>query len=70
MATFESFAGGPALYALMGGRDGSLAAALTYSNIVFAAAIPLWLYNSLAAVIRGTGNMRVPATVTDRKSVV
>jgi Na+-driven multidrug efflux pump len=31
---------------------------------VFAGAIPLWLYNSLAAVIRGTGNMFVPALVT------
>jgi len=64
LTTAAAFAGGPKLYALMGGRDGSLAAALTYSNIVFAGAIPLWLYNSLAAVIRGTGNMRVPATVT------
>jgi len=54
---------GPSLYALMGGRSGSLAAALTYSNIVFAAAIPLWLFNSLAAVIRATGNMFFPATV-------
>jgi putative MATE family efflux protein len=62
--TAAAFAGGPKLYALMGGRGGSLAAALTYSNIVFAAAIPLWLYNSLAAVIRGTGNMIVPASVT------
>jgi putative MATE family efflux protein len=59
-----AFAGGPSLYAQMGGRDGSLTAALTYSNIVFAGAIPLWLYNSLAAVIRGTGNMVVPASVT------
>ena len=32
---------GPKLYALMGGRDGSLAAAVTYSAIVFAGAIPL-----------------------------
>jgi Na+-driven multidrug efflux pump len=32
--------------------------------VVFAGAIPLWLYNSLAAVIRGTGNMLVPALVT------
>jgi putative MATE family efflux protein len=54
---------GPGLYALMGGRDGSLAAATTYSGIVFAGAIPLWLYNSLAAVIRGTGNMFFPAAV-------
>lgn len=55
---------GPALYAAMGGKAGSLAAALLYSNMVFLGAIPLWLYNSLAAVIRGTGNMWVPALVT------
>ena len=54
---------GPKLYALMGGRDGSLAAATTYSAIVFAGAIPLWLFNSFAAIIRGTGNMFFPAAV-------
>ena len=64
LTTALAFAAGPRLYALMGGRDGSLAAALTYSNLVFAGAIALWLYNSLAAVIRGTGNMIVPAGVT------
>ena len=64
VTTVLAFWCGPALYALMGGRDGSLAAALTYSNLVFLGAIPLWLYNSLAAVIRGTGNMFVPASVT------
>jgi putative MATE family efflux protein len=62
--------GGPWLYVLMGGRDGSLAAAITYSHLVFAFAIPLWLFNSLAAVIRGTGNMIVPATVTAVGAVV
>ncbi len=55
--------GGPSLYALMGGRAGSLAAAIVYSNLVFAGALPLWLFNSLAAVIRGTGNIYFPATV-------
>jgi putative MATE family efflux protein len=64
LTTAAALAGGPKLFALMGGRDGSLAAALIYSNIVFLGAIPLWLYNSLAAVIRGTGNMIVPASVT------
>ena len=54
---------GPKLYALMGGRDGSLAAATTYSALVFSGAIPLWLFNSFAAIIRGTGNMLLPATV-------
>jgi putative MATE family efflux protein len=55
---------GPSLYALMGGREGSLAAAITYSTLVFAGAVPLWLFNSLAAVIRGTGNIFFPAAVT------
>ncbi|MDO9413459.1 MAG: MATE family efflux transporter [Pseudolabrys sp.] len=55
---------GPKLYAVMGGEGGSLAAAVTYSTLVFAGAIPTWLFNSLAAVIRGTGNIFFPAAVT------
>ena len=55
--------GGPSLYALMGGRAGSLSAAVAYSTVVFAGALPLWLFNSLAAVIRGTGNIVFPAVV-------
>ena len=31
---------------------------------MFAGAVLVWLFNSLAAVIRGTGNMAVPANVT------
>lgn len=54
---------GPALYRLMGGRDASLANALAYSNIVFAGAVLLWLANSLANVLRGSGDMRTPAVV-------
>src|SRR5437016_7600337 len=41
-------AGGPALYAAMGGSGPSLAAALTYSNVIFASAILIWVFNSLA----------------------
>jgi putative MATE family efflux protein len=52
------------LYAEMGGTGGSLEAAVTYSNWVFAGALLVWLFNSLAAAIRGTGNMTVPAVVT------
>ncbi len=54
---------GPALYAALGGTGGALAAALRYSNIVFAGTVLLWLMNALASVIRGTGNMAVPALV-------
>ena len=56
-------AGGRPLYAAMGGRGPSLEAALTYSNLVFAGAVLVWTFNSLASVIRGTGNMALPATV-------
>ena len=56
-----SLGGGPTLYAAMGGREPPLAAALTYSNVVFSAAVMVWTFNSLANVIRGTGNMLVPA---------
>jgi putative MATE family efflux protein len=70
VTTIAALIGGPKLYALMGGQGASLAAAVVYSNLVFWGAIPLWLYNSLAAVIRGTGNMIVPASVTAIGAVV
>jgi Na+-driven multidrug efflux pump len=47
----------------LGGRGASLAAALTYSDTIFAGAVFVWLFNSLAAAIRGTGNMALPALV-------
>jgi len=56
--------GGSWLYARMGGSGAALDAALIYSNWVFAGAVLVWLFNSLAAVIRGTGNMTLPASVT------
>jgi putative MATE family efflux protein len=56
--------GGRWLYGVMGAKGPSMDAALTYSNWIFAGAVLVWLFNSLAAVIRGTGNMAVPAIVT------
>ena len=55
--------GGPAIYRAMGAREGALAAALAYSNVIFAGAAAFWLFNTLAAVVRGTGNMLLPAAV-------
>lgn len=56
--------GGRWLYTSVGGAGGALEAALTYSNWVFAGAIIVWIFNSLSAILRGTGNMAVPAYVT------
>jgi len=58
-ALFLAF--GRPLYSAMGGRGGSLEAALTYSNVVFGGNVLIWLMNALASVIRGTGNMWVPS---------
>ena len=35
--------------------------ALTYANVALAAAVLIWLLNTLASIVRGTGNMRVPS---------
>jgi putative MATE family efflux protein len=48
----------------MGGHGASLDAALAYSGWVFSGAVLVWLFNSLSAVIRGSGNTAVPAIVT------
>ena len=52
---------GGSIYAALGGRGAALEQALIYSEIVFCGALGIWLMNSLASVIRGGGNMRVPS---------
>jgi putative MATE family efflux protein len=56
--------GGPALFQRMGARGETLSSAVLYSNVLFLAAVPGWIANLLAAALRGTGNVRVPAIVT------
>jgi MATE family, multidrug efflux pump len=53
--------GGPALYRAMGGEGGALAAALSYSNVIFAGSLAFWIFNTLGSIHRGTGNMVLPA---------
>jgi hypothetical protein len=62
-ATFVMLAFGRPIYRALGAAGGELEAALAYSNVVFAGNVLLWLLNGLASVIRGTGNMLVPAAV-------
>ncbi len=52
---------GRGLYALLGGRGDTLRHALAYSDILFAGAVLVWLGNTLASVLRGSGNTLVPA---------
>jgi Na+-driven multidrug efflux pump len=52
---------GPAIYRSLGGEGASLEAALAYSDVVFAGAVLVWLYNAFASVLRGTGNMMLPS---------
>jgi MATE family, multidrug efflux pump len=54
---------GPRLYRAMGGSGSVLEAAIAYSNVVFAGAVVYWMLNILGAVVRGTGNMGLPAAV-------
>ena len=35
--------------------------ASSYSNVLFSGAIAIWLVNTLASVVRGTGDMRIPS---------
>jgi putative MATE family efflux protein len=62
--------GGRALYAAMGGSGAALDAALVYSNVVFAGIVLIWLFNALANVIRGTGNMATPALISVGLTVI
>jgi len=68
--TAAAWIGGPALFRSLGADGDTLAKAVLYSNVVFAAAIPGWIANLLASALRGAGNVRVPALVTAVGSLV
>jgi len=52
---------GRGLYALLGGRGAVIGQALAYSNVLFSGAVLVWIANTFASVLRGTGNTLVPA---------
>jgi len=51
------------LFTLLGGRDEALAGAVDYARFMFGGAIVVWAANTLASLLRGTGNMAVPGAV-------
>lgn len=54
---------GGGIYSLLGGRDAVLVQALAYSDVVFLGAPAIWLANTAASVLRGSGDMRTPSIV-------
>ncbi|WP_316195064.1 MATE family efflux transporter [Bradyrhizobium sp. SZCCHNRI3052] len=52
---------GPALLEVLGGRGAVLSHATAYLQIFFGGAILPWLMNSMAGILRGTGNMKLPS---------
>ncbi|MGP9810212.1 MATE family efflux transporter [Rhodopseudomonas sp. NSM] len=52
---------GRSLYALLGGRGEVLEQACSYSVVLFSGAVSIWLVNTLASVLRGTGDMVLPS---------
>jgi putative MATE family efflux protein len=52
---------GRELYRLLGGRGEALQQALAYSNLLFAGAVLVWIANTLASLLRGSGNTLAPA---------
>ncbi|MEO8145358.1 MAG: MATE family efflux transporter [Betaproteobacteria bacterium] len=52
---------GAGLYGLLGGRGEALAQALSYSHILFGGAVFVWIANTMASLLRGSGNTLAPA---------
>lgn len=52
---------GRVLFASLGGRGAVLDEAMGYANVALSAALLIWLLNTLASIVRGTGNMRIPS---------
>lgn len=55
---------GPAIYRSLGGEGKALAAALSYSHIIFAGVAFLWISNLLGSAFRGSGNAMLPARIS------
>ncbi|MGB8400463.1 MATE family efflux transporter, partial [Bradyrhizobium sp.] len=55
--------GAPFVFRWMGGDGDVLSSALAYANVAFGGAISICMLNLLGSVVRGTGNMGLPAGV-------
>jgi putative MATE family efflux protein len=61
---------GRAFYSALGVTGPALEAAVLYSNVLFLGAVPFWLFNAAASVLRGGGNAAYPAAAGAAGGVV
>lgn len=52
---------GPKVLEMLGGRGDVLTHAVAYTQVFFGGAVLPWLLNTMAGVLRGTGNMKLPS---------
>ena len=52
---------GRSILGALGASGAVLEEALLYANVALAGAVAIWLVNTLASIVRGTGNMPVPS---------
>src|SRR5438105_15063032 len=52
---------GRQFFMVLGGRGGVLEQACNYSEVLFSGAIAIWLVNTCASWLRGTGDLRLPS---------
>jgi putative MATE family efflux protein len=61
---------GRTFYAALGATGAALEAAVLYSDALFLGAVPFWLFNAAASVLRGGGNAAYPAAAGAAGGVV
>jgi len=54
---------GRQIYGALGGRGEALEQAVAYSNVLFAGMVLIWIVNTFASVLRGSGDARTPGRV-------
>jgi len=61
---------GTRFFMMLGGGDDTVAAATSYALVFFPGCAAIWLCNASLSVIRGTGNMQMPALLLLMVSVI
>ncbi len=61
---------GRTFYGAIGATGAALDAACQYSDVLFLGAVPFWLFNAAASILRGSGNTAYPAAAGAAGGVV